>query len=671
MLRLRGTLVLILAAALALPLGGWQLVRQIEALLREGQEQAQVATAATVARALLASGAALPSAAPSLYVAALPSAPVLDGALRDWPQTLDPLRAAGGALSLRAGEAEGVLYLAIEVRDATRVAVGVDDPTGARGDALRLTLYSAGGATDWVLANAAGGALTQRRLTPAAELAPTLRGEWQEQPGGWRVELRVDELAPIHALSLTLDDLDAAGRVRSVALASDGALTLLRVRPTLDAWLAQMAPANARLRLVSAEGWVIAQAGGLDDPSGGARANRLTSRLYGWLLAPEPEDSEGLAAGRYRLDAPLVWQALTGLGASGVRPAQISGSMVVTAAVPVGAGSQPRAALVLETESEALLVLANQAVFGVMAASVAAVLIAVLLLVAYAGRLSLRIRRLRNAAERAQPTHERLGVTLPGADADDDLGDLARSFSRLLKEIGSHNEYLKSLASKLSHELATPLTIVRSSLDNLEHEQLDPPARKYALRAREGAERLAGILRAMSEAQRMEHAIQMAEAEDFDLALLIRECVEAYRDLVAPRKLELDVPASAVRIHGAPDLIVQALDKLIANARSFAQPDGLIRVQLRALEEGAALAVDNSGPALPDGMNERLFHSLVSVRAAPSQEAPHLGLGLFVVRLVAELHQGEASAANLADGSGVSFRMLLKGMPRRRLSSSA
>jgi signal transduction histidine kinase len=67
-------------------------------------------------------------------------------------------------------------------------------------------------------------------------------------------------------------------------------------------------------------------------------------------------------------------------------------------------------------------------------------------------------------------------------------------------------------------------------------------------------------------------------------------------------------------------------------------------------------------------MQDRLFESLVSVRdSAPRGEAPHLGLGLFVVRLVAELHQGAATAVNLPDGAGVEFRLRLAGIPRKPL----
>ncbi len=166
----------------------------------------------------------------------------------------------------------------------------------------------------------------------------------------------------------------------------------------------------------------------------------------------------------------------------------------------------------------------------------------------------------------------------------------------------------------------------------------------------------------------MERIVAGADGEDFDLAELTRGCAEAYRDLVAPRRIVLEVPDGRLGIHGAPELIAQALDKLVDNARSFTPEDGWIRIRLRALENGAQLAVANNGPALPERMQERLFESLVSVReGAQRGDAPHLGLGLFVVRLVAELHRGEATAVNLPDGAGVEFRLRLAGMPRAPL----
>lgn len=166
----------------------------------------------------------------------------------------------------------------------------------------------------------------------------------------------------------------------------------------------------------------------------------------------------------------------------------------------------------------------------------------------------------------------------------------------------------------------------------------------------------------------MEKAIQAAEAEDFDLTRVVRGCAESYRGIAGNRQVHLMAPESPIRFHGAPDLIAQALDKLFDNAKGFTPEGGWIRLKLALDPEGVEISVANSGPPLPAKMQERLFDSLVSMRDAGSLraagEVPHLGLGLYIVRLIAEAHDGSALAYNLAGDAGVEFRLRLKGMPR-------
>jgi two-component system sensor histidine kinase ChvG len=674
-MRPRALLLLTLAAALLLPWAGWQLVRQTEALLRQGQESAQLAAAAALARALAASAPqALPPAQAGLFVHPAARLPLLDGAADEYAG-LERARSVDGRVSLVLVEQAAALYAVIEVIDATRVRADAADPLGRAGDAIELVLADARGIRRWRLANAAPGAL---QVVGDGDAAQAPVGEWQETADGYRIELRLPRPEGEATLGLAALDRDSTGvRVLPLAATPTDRLPLLRPDPRLDLVLGSLAPPGARLRVVSVDGWVLGSAGVLgveNTPDGETPAPRVDggqALLYRWLLAPPPEAGPGeFDADGARLQAPVVWQALSGVAASSVRTASGIDAAIVAAAVPLGGGDAPRGALLLEQPSAALLVLANRAVFGVMAASLGVVLLAALALFAYAGVLSLRIRRLRDAAGRALRPDGRLDPRLPHLAATDDLGDLSRGFAKLLGEVGAYNDYLRTLASKLSHELSTPLAIVRSSLDNLDQEHLSPGARVYAQRAREGAERLSGILRSMAEASRMERIVAASDGEDFDLADLVRSCAEAYRDLVAPRRIALDVPTGRIGLHGAPELIAQALDKLVDNARSFTPDDGWIRIRLRAVDAGAELAVANNGPPLPGRMQERLFESLVSVREGTQQrsEAPHLGLGLFVVRLVAELHQGQASAVNLPDGAGVEFRLRLAGMPRKPAS---
>ena len=671
---LRFKLLLIALSTLALPLAGWLFVRQMEQLLRQGQEQTLIATANALAQGLDALGVPLPPTGAALYVHRAPGRMVVDGYGDDWnlltpfTQHLGP-PSDPGKLSLLLCDDTEWLYLYASVRDATRDRVDANDPRASSADHLTLTLQRGDLTRRYLIASAAPGHFDALTLGDASDNAlPTIvEGVWQEDGSGYRVELRLPRAQMPDRLGLGM--LDSAQRVPEPV----DTLPLLRMSKSLSTQLARIVPDGLRVRLISDEGWVLGAAGALADATGAKDARRrwLEGFVYRSLIAPQVSQAANFAPSLPRLDATEVWQALSGITATAWHRGNGEGNVVLAAAVPLKAGGEVHGALLLERTSATLPLLTNRALLSLGGASLLALVLAGGILFAFASVLSLRIRRLRNAAEQAVRAGGRSEVPLPLTSARDELGDLARSFSRLLEESAAYTDYLRTLASKLSHELHTPLAIVKSSLDNLDHQTLPADAQTYVARARDGAERLGAIVRAMSQASRLERAIAAAEPEDFDLAAVVRGCVDSYRPLVAPRRLDADLPYDAVPMHGAPELIAQALDKLVDNARGFAPENGWIRIALHATSDGARIAVANSGPPLPPAMHDRLFDSLVSVRDASVRgETPHLGFGLFVVRLIAQAHRGSANARNLEDGSGVEFVLELRGMPRRPLAGS-
>ena len=256
-------------------------------------------------------------------------------------------------------------------------------------------------------------------------------------------------------------------------------------------------------------------------------------------------------------------------------------------------------------------------------------------------------------------------TTFPETDAADELGDVARGFSTLLHRLNEYTGYLRTLAGKLAHEIRTPLTIVRSSLENMESEGVSPAAGVYLKRARQGNERLNAILIAMGAATRVEEAISSAERTRFDLVPVVKSAADSYRIAFPQRTFATEVPDEAVEIDGAPDLIVQMLDKLVDNAVDFSPAGSQIVLRVRLEAEHAVVEVDNPGPPLSPDTRDRLFESLWQSRArapgapADSDSRPHFGLGLYIVRLIAEFHRGEATASSLPADAGARFTVRL------------
>jgi len=434
--------------------------------------------------------------------------------------------------------------------------------------------------------------------------------------------------------------------------------------------LAGLARSTARIWVVDRNLRVLAVAGGLrreppvpeeGDSALGSLWASLESRLlapaYRLVLTQPREDfAEELpteTVGRFR----EVQHALTGLPTNGRRATPDGRAVIASAAHPIWIAFEVRGAVIVEETTNAVLAERNRAFERLFSLVLAVLLVGSVTLFVFASRLTGRIRRLRDQAEAAIDAHGRVTGSVPSSAAADELGDLSRSFAAAIDRLGEYAAYQKAMGSRLSHELRTPIAVVRTSLENLALAPLAVEARVYIERAQEGIDRLSHILASMSEATRLEHLLRESERERFDLARVVSGCVEGYRGIYPGRHFDLRLPDEPLTILGVPELVAQMLDKLVANAVDFGRPEAPIVVRLARSELESVLTVANEGPPLPEEMRGRLFESMVSVRPARAGGAPHLGLGLYIVRLIAEFHGGRASASSREDVEGVVVRV--------------
>ncbi|KAB7628333.1 ATP-binding protein [Alkalilimnicola sp. S0819] len=665
-MRLRRQLILVATVTLALPWAAWQYLTELEAFLRQGEERALLAGAGAMAGALAAGPLlALPAAAQRRLYVRPGARPVVDGYADewqpwlDWTQPLDPSAPERARLAL--AEDEQALYLLLQVRDPRVV---YEDPglnAPKRSDHLIIELEDADGAPRrYLLSNSAPGWVVARPMGGAA--AEPLRGEWQDVAGGYSLELRIPHGQAGDRLGLTLVNVDDPESREEVDRLRLPPTPLLRPSPVLAERLAELALAGRRVWLLDAQGWVLARAGELSVPAASAQGWPWWRHfVYRYLIRPPLNPPRNRQEHALRLEGEELQAAAAGTALAVWRPAEGRRAVTGSAASPVRQAGEARLIVLLEQGSEDLLLFTNQALGRLLALTGLVLLLVVGALLGYASLLSARIRRLRNAAEAALGQDGRVRPFKPSRQRDE-LGDLSRAVARSLERLREHTDYLQTLASKLSHELRTPLAVVGSSLDNLQAQALPAAAQPYVLRAREGTERLSGILRAMSEAQRIEESLRAESPETFPLDELLANCLEAYRAVSPEHRLRLDMPAGDYRLRGMPELLVQMLDKLMDNAFSFAPKGAEIRLGLRRIKQGLELRVANAGPPLPRDMQARLFDSMVSLREGRG-DGPHLGLGLYIVRLVAQLHGGGVQARDLPGARGVEFVVLLRDVP--------
>ncbi len=320
---------------------------------------------------------------------------------------------------------------------------------------------------------------------------------------------------------------------------------------------------------------------------------------------------------------------------------------------PIELSGEQVGTIVIRQSNASILAIRNQAITGLVQISFFITIVSLLAWFALATRITTRLRRLRLALETAVDKQGRVNESLPGTRSRDEIGDLSRSFSAITDRLRQYNQYLETMASRLAHELRTPISVVRSSLENLTLDNLDDGEAVYVERAHEGIERLTGILNKMSEASRLEQSLDEEEIESFDLTGVVRGCVDGYQTAFEKNAFLLSIEAEPVMLTGISELMVQLLDKLVSNAVEFSSEVDPIKIRLTIESDDAVLRIINNGPQLPQGMSGQLLDSMVSVRASQPGNKSHLGLGLYIARIITDFHGGTIRLSNREDTQGV------------------
>ncbi len=628
-LGLRGQLALLSVLVLVLPLAVLQYVRLVQQDLLQAQLQALSAELSAAAMRLASSESHLdryfpaPDAA-GLRLYPLASRPPLDGSCDDWSL-------AGGNTSaeLLAGYFQGDLFLCLR----RQVPQGEPEIVRLEGDSIRLQ-YS----------GAAGGSLYGQELADGGErMRYETRASWIDWVNGYQMEIQVPRFLLGDRLGIEV----FAGGVETRALFgySQGEVQRYYLQPGADESGLQ-AVEGEQLLLLAPNGQLLASHNRLsgEEPESLSRWRALLANLLPPAVngqAPPVPDSSGkvenlpsaatgLRYAYYGSPARPVLALLHPVDLEGLR---IGWLLSMRPAISVSAGNLAALdRLILNTAAVCMLI--------------------ALAFLAYAGWLVRRVRRLERQTAGLLVRGEQPG--LPATGPGDELSQLSEQFRRMVERLNGYTSYLQGLAGKLSHEIRTPLAIVSSSLDNFEASRDEQEKARCLARARGGLDRLDRILSLMAQASSFEQLLDEMELEEYAPVPVLTELVQAYKAGYSAAEVSLQCNGCELTdlAWGSPDLLVQALDKLVDNAVDFAT--GEIRICLNLDENNWNLLVENEGPVLPPQMQHNLFDALVSVRPKGQQQV-HLGFGLQMVQRIAAKWGGAVTASNLPDGSGVCF----------------
>lgn len=689
-MRLRKQLFFVSLITLTLPWAGCQYVKEMEQTLLAGQSEALTATAMAAAARLSSDPAAVqhllnmqnPAGLTPIYAHPLTSPIALDGYDDEWVTSgfaRQALQAENGERAqIVSGYDEQSLYLFLRSQNNPKQYYSPSQRSPTLSDHLRIRLRGENGQEQTVLIYTSGPGqasvdkLIENNRTVAEH---RIKSQWLEWQSGYHIEIRIPLTWAKKGVELNLVHANKNDPSKQVTLsqrltrpAQNHNQAALQIPPLitpselLARELSIFDRAGVRLHVASTGIKRLATTGSIHSPTTNTTEQHgLVRWLYALALGntPLPELDNPQTSGQF--ETPEVHLGLQGKISNGVY--HQGDKRLLRVAVPITQPPQSTTigAVIADQNADTLATLTNSAFNRLMLYSLGTVFIAAFALLAYASWISMRIGRLSQAATNAVSETGKITDDFPILNSKDEVGDLSRSFGQLLARLREYTHYLRTLSSKLSHELRTPLAIVRSSLDNLEHVTLSKEAKVYAERAREGTLRLSSILNSMSAASRVEQAISGAEIEDIPAKEMLSSLKDAYSDVYKHVDFSLNIrdDNEQFTLRGSGELLVQMLDKLVDNAADFCPQEGKIELGLYRSNSHIVITVRNDGPPLPSHMHGQLFDSMVSVRDKADERQHHLGLGLYIVRLIVDFHRGEVQGYNIPDKSGVIFEVKL------------
>lgn len=231
----------------------------------------------------------------------------------------------------------------------------------------------------------------------------------------------------------------------------------------------------------------------------------------------------------------------------------------------------------------------------------------------------------------------------------DELRELYDNFNRMVRELDSTETLQTDFISSVSHEFKTPINAIEGYAALLQEQDLTPDEqRQYVEKILFNTRRLSTLTGNILLLSKLSSQSIRPRRTTFRLDEQIRQAVLALEQKWEDKELDLDVDLERTTFTGYEALLLHVWTNLIDNAVKFDPHGGLLRLRLYQPDEHLLFTIEDSGPGIAAGDEERIFAKFY--QSDTSREAEGNGLGLALVKKIVELNGGSVRAENLPQG---------------------
>jgi signal transduction histidine kinase len=273
-----------------------------------------------------------------------------------------------------------------------------------------------------------------------------------------------------------------------------------------------------------------------------------------------------------------------------------------------------------------------------------------------AGRVLRPVGQITRAARRIQA--ENLSERIALAGPQDELKTLADTFDEMLERLETSFTAQRQFLADASHELRNPLAVIQTNTDVALQETVVPEDMRARLEAvRRATERMRRLVDDLLALARLELA--SGTRTDVDLGAILDEVADELGPLARARGIALEAHAEdGLHVVADRDAVKRALANLLDNAFRHSPSESAVRVVAVRRNGWAVLSVADDGPGLSAAEQALVFERFWRSDSSRSRESGGAGLGLAIVRRIAESHDGEVDVTS-EPGAGATFELRL------------